>query len=493
MNEIVNEVRKSFYLDSVALMRLSAEISALGGIEEAVLMSGTPSNQQIMRDAGLLNDTGATANANDLVIALRADGNASVNRALAQIEKSLQGQSKNSNADTQQFVTLSSAITAKPEFNLALISTPGAYAVREAHTALDHGINAMIFSDNVSIEAEASLKRKAQKLDLLVMGPDCGTAFIDSTPLAFANAIPAGNISAIAASGTGLQEFSVLLAKLGGGIRHGIGVGGRDMHDDVGAISTLMAIDLLAADEKTDKIILISKPPGSQSAKTVFDKLANCGKPAIVCMFGIASVPNNDITVTNTLAAAAEAAAGNSLPQSDIGKLAAELGNSLKPMQKHLKGLFTGGTLCTEAHLVLRGLGVAIESNAVESDTTTPHALIDLGADEYTLGKPHPMLEPSVRSSHLMAELGKPETAVVMLDIVLGYGAHHDPATEVSAVLKNIDHNAIVLASVCGTPDDPQDYDQQCQILSEAGVVLCQCNSEMATLAAAIVNAVSDQ
>lgn len=487
MSEIVNEVRKGFYLDSVALMRLSAEISALEGIEEAVLMTGTPTNQQIMQDAGLLNDTGATAGANDLIIALRTDRKSSANRALAQVQSSLQGQSKRSDSGTRQHTTLTSAYEALPEMNLALISTPGTYAAREANTALDHGMNVMIFSDNVSLETEVSLKRKALELDLLVMGPDCGTAYINNTPLAFANAVPAGNISAVAASGTGLQEFSVLLAKLGSGIRHGIGVGGRDMHDDVGAISTLMAIDLLAADEETDKIVLISKPPGEKSAKVVFEKLANCGKPAIACMFGIGSMANESVTLKDTLLQAAEAAADKTFAQTNSSEIAAKLVSKLKPAQKHLKGLFTGGTLCTEAHLVLQSHGVTVGSNAVQNNPATPHQLIDLGADEYTLGKPHPMLEPAVRTSYLVDELNNAATAVIMIDIVLGYGAHHDPAAEVCEAISSVDHNVIILASVCGTTDDPQDYQQQCQSLKDAGVVLCQCNSEMATLGAAVI------
>jgi len=248
-----------------------------------------------------------------------------------------------------------------------------------------------------------------------------------------------------------------------------------------------MAIDLLAADEKTETIVLISKPPGAKSATKVFDKLAHCGKPAIVCMFGIGSVPDNTISTTTTLLGAAEAAAGKELPQTNIAELAAELCKPLKPQQKHLKGLFTGGTLCTEAHLLIQKLGVSVESNAVASSSTTPHVLIDLGADEYTLGKPHPMLEPSVRTPHLIEELNKPETAVLMLDIVLGYGAHNDPASEVCTALQNIDHDVIILASVCGTEDDPQNYQQQCTELEQNNIILCDCNSEMARLGAAIL------
>ena len=491
MTTVINEIRKGFYLDSVALMRLSAEISALGGIEEAVLMTGTPANQQIMKDAGLLTDTGESAGANDLVIALRADGNSSANRALAQVEKSLQGNKTAGSSGQQNYATLSSAFAAAPEMNLSLISTPGAYASREAHVALDHGMNVMIFSDNVSVEKEVALKRRAQDLELLVMGPDCGTAYINGVPLAFANAVKQGSVSAIAASGTGLQEFSVLLSKLGSGIRHGIGVGGRDMTDDVGALSTLMAIDLLTDDEQTEQIVLISKPPGEKTAGLVFEKLSNCGKPAIACVFGHNAPAASNIHFTGTLLAAAEHAAERTAQVDDINGIATALAKNLAGSQRqHLKGLFTGGTLCTEAHLVLQDQGISVSSNAVKSDsstTETGHLLIDLGADEYTLGKPHPMLEPSVRTPHLINALQDPSNAVIMLDIVLGYGAHSDPSAEVAEAVGSAAEKPVVIASVCGTEDDPQDYRTQCAALEQSGIVLCHCNSRMAELGAAIL------
>lgn len=492
MNNIINEVRKGFYLDSVALMRLSAEISSLGGIDEAVLMTGTPANQQIMKDAGLLNETGETASANDLVIALRADGKASANRALAQIQKSLQGNKTAGNNTQAVYSTVGSAFAATPEMNLALISTPGAYAAREAHVALDHGMNVMIFSDNVSIEKEVALKRRAKDLGLLVMGPDCGTAYINSVPLAFANAVTKGSVSAIAASGTGLQEFSVLLSKLGSGIRHGIGVGGRDLSDDVGAISTLMAIDLLATDEDTDQIVLISKPPGEKTAALVFEALANCGKPAVACVFGLENTEASSIRFSNTLLAAAELAAGCTADVTDVDSKAQQLTTEINSTRKHLRGLFTGGTLCTEACLVLRDHSIHVTSNAVKSDRSAPdesghHTLIDLGADEYTLGKPHPMLEPSVRTPLLVEALNDPSIALIMLDVVLGYGAHNNPAQEITEALNSAADKPIVIASVCGVEDDPQDYHQQRAALEQSGVVICNSNSEMAKLGAAIL------
>lgn len=493
MSEIINEVRKGFYLDSVALMRLSAEISAIDGIEEAVLMIGTPSNLQIMQDAGILNDTGTGASPNDLVIALRADRKASANRALAQAQKSLEGGALKSTTSDTRARTLRGGLAAHHDANLALISTPGTYAGSEARQALDLGMNVMIFSDNVSVGQEVSLKQQAREDNLLVMGPDCGTAYINGIPLAFANAIATGTTAAIAASGTGLQEFSVLLTKLGGGLKHGIGVGGRDLSDTVGAISTLTAIDLLASDDSIEQIVVISKPPGPATAKVVFDKLVNCGKPVIACVFGMqqSSFPDG-IKFAATLRDAAELATGTQLQADDVSGSATQLADALAPTRKNLLGLYTGGTLCTETQLILQRAGLAVTSNAPApgASDAAPHKVIDLGADEYTVGRPHPMMEPAARTPLLQSALADPELAVIMLDVVLGYGSHNNPAASIVEALATAGGGdlPIVIASICGTEADPQGYWQQHKALYDAGVVICNCNTSAAELSAAIIN-----
>ena len=374
MSVLLNEVRKGFYLDSVALMRLSAEISALNGIEEAVLMIGTPSNLQIMRDADILDASGEEAGPNDLVIAIRADRKASINRALAHTENSMQGNTSSNTATEHRSRTLRGCYNSNPQANLALISTPGEYAAIEAMTAIDLGLNVMIFSDNVSLTHELELKQRASDQGLLVMGPDCGTAYINGVPLAFANAVHTGSTGVIAASGTGLQEFSVLLHRAGGGIRHGIGVGGRDLSDSIGGLSTLTAIDLLADDDDIDQIVLISKPPGDATSKVVFEKLSNCGKPVIACVFGFDAdqIPNTiscALTVKEAVELVVQHSAegddtndvnGNSTAQ-DLNRIAADL--SISSNRKSLIGLYTGGTLCTEALLVLSRAGIKCSSN----------------------------------------------------------------------------------------------------------------------------------
>jgi succinyl-CoA synthetase alpha subunit len=486
MSVIVNEVRKGFYLDSVALMRMSADIAASDGVDDAVMMIGTPSNKQIMADAGLLNEEGERAGANDLVIALRADSDGDANRAIAKAKKSLEGGTLKSAGNSVQPPTLASACEQLPEANLALVSTPGSYATREAKAALRQGLNVMIFSDNVSLADEVELKQQAERDGLLVMGPDCGTAIIGGRALAFANAVPQGNTAVIAASGTGLQEFSVLLSRMGGGIRHAIGVGGRDLSDDVGAISTLMAIDLLAADPLVEQIVLISKPPGQATASRVFDKLAASGRAAIACVFGYdASSLPAEVAYAGTLKGAAELAVNAALPGNDT-PTAQSLAAKLAPARKSICGLYTGGTLCTEAQIVMQQAGLSVTSNAPTPAAVADaaHEIIDLGADEYTVGKPHPMIEPAVRTPSLQAAMTNNDVAVVLIDLVLGYGAHANPAQVVAEALTDASvERPVVIASVCGTAGDPQPLQEQIAILQDAGVIVCACNADAAQLA----------
>ena len=489
---VVNEVRRGFYLDSVALMRISGDLAALPGVEDAVAMIGTPANLEIMREAGLLAPEGAAAGPNDLVVAIRASGEAAAEVALARAGDALER--KHAPAESGQWRprTLDGALDLMGDSNLVLVSVPGVHAVREARRALDRGLNVMLFSDNVPLESERALKERAHARGLLVMGPDCGTAYVAGTPLAFANVVPRGRIGVVAASGTGLQEVAVLLARTGAGISHGIGVGGRDLSDAVGGISTLDAIDLLASDAGTDHLILVSKPPGPRTARLVFERLAAAGKPCTAVVFGAGEggvePPRAGPVLVPTLKAAVERAAGRPIaPDYDLGAAARDAAARLEPGRHVLRGLFCGGTLATEAQAVLAAAGLRVASNAVGA-TRSVHTVIDLGADEYTVGRPHPMIDPAPRTAKLREALADPEVAVVLLDVVLGLGAHADPARPVcDAVLEAPGRGPAVVASVCGTGDDPQDYERQAAMLGDAGVIVAPSNADAAAVAAMIL------
>jgi succinyl-CoA synthetase alpha subunit len=495
---LLNEVRKGFYLDSVALMRLSREIAAAAGVIEAALMMGTPSNQAIMRNAGLLGEAVA-AQGNDLIIAIKAQSEEAGRAALAEAQKALdKPKTGASGASEWRPRSIAAAVKVVPATNLALISVPGEFAAAEARKALNRGLHVLMFSDNVPIADELSLKQQARDAGLLMMGPDCGTAIIGGVPLAFANRVKRGRIGIIGASGTGTQEVSCLLSEAGEGISHAIGVGGRDLKQEIGGITTLMAIDALDADPQTERVVLISKPPHPDVAKAVLSRIGRSPKAWTVCFIGAASVdlpPNARFAAT--LKEAAEAALGSGRR---IGKnfdqiaTASRLSRRRKAAQR-IEGLFAGGTLCAEAQVVLAAGGRKVASNAAvpgvpyleSAEALGRDRIIDLGADEYTLGRPHPMIDPSVRDDTVRAALVDPEVAVILLDLVIGYGAHANPAAHLASVVGGRETDAPVLvASVTGTELDRQVRSTQVKILEEAGIVVAPSNAQACELALAL-------
>jgi FdrA protein len=453
---VLNRVERGRYLDSVALMRLSRRLAALPGVENAALMIGTPSNKDLLRDAGLLGAEGEQAGVNDLVIAVRAADASSAERALA---SPLQVEERRQVGPFPHARTLAGALDQLPHANLALISVPGDFAALEARKALERGLHALVFSDNVTLEDELALKRLARDRGLLLMGPDCGTALIAGTPIAFANAVPRGDIGIVSASGTGLQEVSCLIARLGAGVSHGIGVGGRDLDERIGALGTLAAIDALESDPGTKTIVLISKPPAPQVADQVLARLSQSGKRGVVCFLGL-----DKPGLARTLCEAAELATGRKVDEEKL--------SSKREINGRVQGLYCGGTLCSEAQLIFRRRGL------------DGHRFLDLGDDRYTRGRPHPMIEPEIRNDHLADALADPAVAVVLLDVVLGYGSHPDPA----GVLLEKRIAKTVVASVIGTERDPQIRSQQVAKLRAAGVLVAPSNAHAAEWAAAMAS-----
>jgi FdrA protein len=336
----------------------------------------------------------------------------------------------------------------------------------------------MMFSDNVPIAEEVELKRFAVGKGLLLMGPDCGTALIGGAPIAFANAVPRGDVGLISASGTGLQEVACLLARAGRGISHGIGVGGRDLSGEVGGLMTLAAFEALEADPATKHIVIISKPPAAGVAAKINARVERSAKPVTLCLLGSGGM---------TLTAAVEVVLGHPLAVSPV--------RAVQTRKGWLRGLYSGGTLCNEAQIVLLGAGVKVSSNAPvpgASETASlegkAHTLIDLGDDEYTRGRPHPMIDPELRNELLAKTLADRAVGVVLLDVVLGYGAHPDPAGLIARVIEAApqDH-APVVASITGTETDPQGYSRQAAKLTAAGVLVAGSNAQAAALAGRVV------
>jgi FdrA protein len=492
-------VRQGSYFDSVVLMRVAAELGALPGVRAASLVMATAANKDVLAEAGLSSDEAARAGANDLVVAIDAD-DASVEDAFAAADEALSRRAAPAvpaDGEPRRPRTLAEV---EGGAALAIISTPGRYAGAEALKALRLGMSAFVFSDNVPLEQEVALKREAHERGLLVMGPDCGTAIVGGMPLGFANEVRRGDIGLIGASGTGLQQVSTLVDRWGAGVSQVIGVGSHDLSAEVGAVSMLDALDALAADPATRVLGLVSKPPDPDVAERVLARAAASGKPVVAAFLGADpdGAPGG-VTVAPTLEDAARAlvraatAAEPPAGERDEARPPAPPGE-----RRLLRGLYAGGTFAYEAGLLLEPRLGEIAADARPPSADRPaelpdrHLILDLGDDRFTVGRPHPMIDPGVRLDMLRAAGADPRTAVILLDVVLGHLAAEDPAADLAPVIAEIaarDDGPAVVAFVVGTAADPQDFERQERTLREAGARLAGSSSAAARLAETLLPA----
>ena len=500
-------IKPNLYKDSVALMRIAEKLLQDPAIRRATLIMGTPANKEILEEAGLLAKAAVTAGPSDLIVVVESDSDDAMQAAFEAIDAALTAVAKPSGEARRipaHSITMALGAAGSPAANLAQISVPGAYAGAEALKAVKAGLNVFLFSDNVPLAQELAIKQLAQQRGLIVMGPDCGTAIIGGVPLGFANVVRRGNVGLIGASGTGLQEVSCQVHLQGAGISHAIGTGGRDVKAEIGGISMLMALDLLAADAATKVIGIVSKPPAPSVMQAVIERAGRAGKPVVLCFLGGAAqaTPPN-VTLSADLYTCAAACVAHSLER----PAAAMVPNGLPAIcfatgQRYLRGLFSGGTFCTEAQVALRALGIASYSNVpleaglalAHPGRSQQHTMLDLGDDDFTVGRPHPMIDPSQRLARLALEAADPETAVILLDIVLGYAGHLDPAGALATAIRAARASAasagrerVIGAVVCGTEEDPQVRSVQERSLREAGALLVPSSTHAARLAAQMV------
>jgi FdrA protein len=509
-------VKTSEYHDSVSLMLVARELAGMPGVQDAAVLMGTDANKSILDQSGMLSPEAQAATPNDLVIAVRTEEEGDA--VLAEAEKLLSKKQSAEEAVEFRPKTIRGALKARPDANVAIISVAGRYAADEAWEGLRRGLHVLLFSDNVSLEDEIALKTYARDHGLLLMGPGAGTAILNGVALAFANVIPAGPVGIVSAAGTGLQEVSTLLGKNGVGITQGIGTGGRDLKKEVGGIMFLEGLKALQADPATEVIVLVSKPPAAAVADKVIDQVRQSSKPTVVCLLGgevqsLADAPQVHFTTTLQEAALTAARlAGADIPEAkqtiaaEIGAIktqAQELKAKLRAGQTYLRGLFSGGTLCYEAQVIWRDeFKATVYSNAplspqeqmADSTRSEKHATVDLGEEEFTVGRPHPMIDNDLRIRRILQEARDPEVGVMILDVVIGYGAHDDPAAELAPALKQARKIAsdggrelIVIASVTGTEQDPQGLTRTTEMLEAAGVVVLKSNAAAARLAGFIV------
>lgn len=494
-------IKENAYQDSVVLMLLTNKISTMDSVNRVSIMMGTPANKDIMGGSGLRTPELEKASANDLAIVLDTENPSIIDDVLAEVDEFLRSQATSENESVEESVrTWDKAMKMGKDANLALLSIPGTYAALEAEKALDEGLNAFIFSDNMSIEDELHLKQKAHEKGLLVMGPDCGTGIINGVPMAFTNIVRPGKIGIVGASGTGIQEVSTIIDKLGAGVTNAIGTGGRDLSEKIGGITMLDSIAALEKDPQTDVIVVISKPPAKVVRDKVVALLRKVTKPVVAIFLGEKPTHHEEnlyfaYTLEETAKIAVDLLNGKEITALDESIVVPKV--TLQPSQKHLKGYYSGGTLASEAGMLIAD-ALKLKEGLIKQDgfvlKTEGNEVIDLGDDMYTQGKPHPMIDPEKRIEMIKQAADDEETAIILVDVVLGYGAHEDMASELAPAIKEVKAKAkqagrelVVLGTVVGTTSDPQNLVRQQEILTDAGVIVCESNNKAVRTGLAIL------
>jgi succinyl-CoA synthetase alpha subunit len=496
-------------------MRAASAANKLEGIEIASVLMGTPKNKPLLEEVKLLTPEAQKAGSNDIIISVRANTDIDATNAIKFIIDFMSQEAVTTDERITIFRSIRGALSGIPETNLAVISVPGEFAARDARIALMKNLNVLLFSDNVTLEDEMFLKKEAHKRGLILMGPDCGTAIIKNVGLGFANVVTPGPIGIVAASGTGTQEVSVLCHRRGIGITHAIGTGSRDVQDAVGGISMIDGLHSLDRDPSIQLIVIVSKPPEEKTMQRILDEVQKCSKPIIINFLGkkagYCDYPRKTLTV-NTLEEAAYSAShfihSKELRRVSVGfddkeqkdRIIEDIKYDLTPEQKYIRGLFAGGTFTFEAAMILSDIlpnSEALWTNVKFEGTrlidnpkiSKEHTLIDMGKDEFTIGKPHPIIDQTERTRRFLEEIKDPETAVILIDFVFGYGSQEDPIAEMKEAFsqwKSLDRKVPIVTHICGTELDPQDINNSITVLKNLGVHVMPTNAQAVKLAALI-------
>ncbi len=484
-------VKKGSYQDSVVLMLLTNELSSLEGVNKIQVMMATPANKDIFKSSGLDTEELMEASANDMVVVADVAEESVVEAVMEKIEEFLKKQATASEGKkgTESVKSWDKALKKMPEANLAVISIPGAYAALEADRALDEGLNVFMFSDNVSIEDEKALKEKAHKKGLALMGPDCGTGIIQGVPIAFTNKVTPGSIGIIGASGTGIQEVTTIIDRLGEGVTNAIGIGGRDLNAMIGGITMMDMIDAMEDDDTVKVLLIVSKPPAKDVRDQISSRLSNFSKPVVTLFVGEKPDYHEEgfyhaYTLDEAARLAVSLVRGTEVPEASVDVDTSEFYKAED--NKTIKAYYSGGTLANEAAMLIKdAMNCKVPPEDIEGYMLQldGNVVVDLGDDAYTQGKPHPMIDPAKRIECMQEAVDDPSTGVVLLDIMLGYGSHEDMAGSLIPTIKELQAKAdaqgrkvFFVATVCGTRSDYQGYAQAVNKLKDAGVIVCENN-----------------
>ncbi len=508
MAKIKGEVRSGVYYDSVVLMQLQRALTAQPGVIDAGVVMGTDANKDLLAQSDLLAPEVHDAGADDMVLVIKAEDESTAQDALEKVDELIAKRRGVSTDEDYRPKSLESASEMLPAAQWVLVSVPGRYAAGVARQALSLNKHVFLYSDNVTLMDEIDLKGTAVEKGLLVMGPDCGTAIVNGVGLGFANKIRHGSIGLVAGSGTGLQQVTARIHQLGGGITQALGTGGRDLTEPVGAITAHQGLDLLSRDPQTKVIVLVSKPPSTEVADDLVQASRLVGKPVIVDFIGYATSVRkiDNVHFATSFDETAELAVQMASTETTVKE---NMDIDRKPYaqgQRFLRGLFSGGTLAYEAMLVLQDYLPVVYSNAplkkehqlADSLVSQENTILDLGEDEFTVGRLHPMMDNDLRIRRLEVEADQPDVAVILMDVVLGYGAHPDPAGELSPAIREAREKATkagrhleVVAIVTGTDEDPQDMDHQEVQLEAAGAKVFTSNDAAARYVGRLVAALN--
>jgi FdrA protein len=491
------EIRSGAYYDSVILMQLQRSLVGLDGVIDAGVIMGTDANKELLEQSDLLAPEIQDSGVDDMVIVIKAEDQTTAQGALDEVDNLLAA--RRSGGIEQEYLpkSLETAFGMMPEAQWVLVSVPGRYAAGVARQALDNGKHVFLYSDNVTLMDELKLKDTAAENGLLVMGPDCGTAIVNGVGLGFANKVRRGGIGLVAGSGTGLQQVTVRIHQFGGGITHALGTGGRDLSDKVDAVTARQGLDLLSRDPETKVIVLVSKPPAKSVADELVQAARGAGKPVVVDFIGYATSMRkvDNVYFATSFDEAADLAVRLSA-ETATDDMDGEFGNkSFADGQRYLRGLFSGGTLAYETLLVLQEYLPEVYSNVPldkkyrleDSLVSQEHTIVALGEDEFTVGRLHPMMDNDLRLRRLEMEANDPQVAIILLDVVLGFGAHPNPAEElVPGIMaaqdqaKKAGRYLEMVAILSGTDEDPQDLNAQIEQFEGAGVKVFTSNDAAA-------------
>ena len=515
---IVNIIKKNFFRDSVQMMQFSQQLKDEQGVIDAAIVMSTVLNKNTLKNMNLLTEDGISATENDTLISINCQDENSLSNAIQKAEQlltSISAKAKN------EFTSLASALDTFSDANIASLSIPGQFVKEMATELINKQLNLFVFSDHVPLEDEIYLKNLALENNVLFMGPEAGTSILNGTVFGFGNRVRKGSIGIIGASGTGIQESSTMIDLFGEGISHGIGVGGRDLRNDIGGMMTMKAMEIFENDPNTKAVLLVSKPVDNYIRNKIINKINNFSKKNyVLCLIGDNenSVDTAKIKFSKSIQMSVlkilkllddnvykktKDVVRNQI--NDSIKLSESLSKDLNEGQKFIRGFFAGGTLCYESKIILEQMIGKIYSNLSSDDeysikgnvSSKENTLIDFGEEEFTSARPHPIIDPLLRRNRILEDANDPNVGVIIIDIICGINAakntmafHAETIKKAIEIAREQGRKLSVFTYICGTENDVSK--NELKLLADSGAKLFTSNALMSFAAALVVKNLDD-